>query len=78
MIEYRAAENYAYDLAADEPAMSVDLMASTLMERFDISADDAYDIAAEVLEDEDYTGDQDDWDYEMGFDPYEGCWTGDC
>lgn len=30
-------------------------------------------------EDEDeYTGDCDDFDLEMGFDPYEGCWTGDC
>ena len=25
-----------------------------------------------------YTGDCDDFDLEMGFDPYEGCWTGDC
>ena len=30
-------------------------------------------------EDEDhYTGDYDDFNLEMGFDPYEGCWTGDC
>lgn len=26
----------------------------------------------------DYPGDCDDWDIEMGFDPYEGCYTWDC
>ena len=29
-------------------------------------------------EEDEYTGDCDDFDLEMGFDPYEGCWTGDC
>lgn len=33
----------------------------------------------EFNEDKDeYTGDYEDFDLEMGFDPYEGCWTGDC
>ena len=29
-------------------------------------------------EEESYTGDCDDWDIEMGFDPYEGCYSFDC
>ena len=44
---------------------------------------DCWDSMFGVEEDEDfnedeYTGDCDDFDLEMGFDPYEGCWTGDC
>ena len=38
---------------------------------------DCWDYMFGVEEDE-YTGDCDDFDLEMGFDPYEGCWTGDC
>ena len=29
-------------------------------------------------EEESYTEDCDDWDIEMGFDPYEGCYSFDC
>lgn len=42
---------------------------------------DCWDDMFENSEDEDedyYVGDCDDFDLEMGFDPYEGCWTGDC
>jgi hypothetical protein len=36
--------------------------------------------AADALasNEEDYDDEPDDWDREMGFDPYEGCYTYDC
>jgi len=60
-------------LSADEREMLISGICPTCWDgMFEGSADDDY-------EDEDeYTGDCDDFDIEMGFDPYEGCWTGDC
>ena len=50
----------------------------------DIAIEDAktgevyWDYQAEGYGDEPDYDEPDDWCAEMGFDPYEGCWTGDC
>lgn len=74
-----AAEDFAYEMATDHPELSVDEIADRIAERFHLSAEDAYDIADEAVEEyEAYRYADGDWDAEMGFDPYEGCYTGDC
>lgn len=79
MTNYRAAEDFAYELVYDNPGIEADEVADKLIANFGVSADDAYDIAAEAVED--YEADHyldGDWCSEMGFDPYEGCYSWDC
>ena len=77
MTNYQTIEDRAYELA-EETTLTVDEIADRLIQEFDpyIGANDAQDIAEEAVY---YAREEDgDWDREMGFDPYEGCYTWDC
>jgi hypothetical protein len=63
-------------LSADEREMLISGICPTCWDSMfgSVEEDDFDDNEHE----DNYTGDCDDFDLEMGFDPYEGCWTGDC
>lgn len=63
-------------LSAEEREMLISGICPTCWNKtFNDSEEESY---TEDSEEESYTGDCDDWDIEMGFDPYEGCYSFDC
>lgn len=77
---YNNIEDRAYELA--EAGWTVEDITDRLTEEFPyMGANDLADIAADMVDqyDADYADEEEpDWDREMGFDPYEGCYTWDC
>lgn len=76
MTNYRIIEDRAYELAEDTD-LTADEIADRLIEIYGIGADEAQEIADCAVEDI-RCEDEPDWDREMGFDPYEGCYNWDC
>lgn len=80
MTNYCIIEDRAYELA--EAGWTVEDITDRLTEEFPyMGANDLADIAADMVDqcDADYAEEDDgDWDREMGFDPYEGCYNWDC
>lgn len=80
MTNYRIIEDRAYEMA--EEGLSTKEIVRHLIEIYGIGGEDAWEIAEMAMEDFEIDSEADlddgDWDREMGFDPYEGCWTGDC
>ena len=73
---YAAAEDFAYWLADADPETTAEDIVDALTDRFGIDEDHAWLYAEDAVEARD--AEEPDWDREMGFDPYEGCYDWDC
>ena len=76
MINYRIIEDRASELAEDD--FPVKEIVTRLISIYGIGGEEAWDIAEMAVEDTEADREEADWDREMGFDPYEGCYTWDC
>jgi hypothetical protein len=77
MINYRIIQDRAYELAEED--FTIKEIAIRLISIYGIGGDEAWDLSEMAVEDTEASREEEpDWDREMGFDPYEGCYTYDC
>lgn len=79
MTNYRIIEDRAYELAEED--LSVKEIATRLVSIYGIGGKEAWEIAEMAVEDTEADREEAElagWADEMGFDPYEGCYSWDC